>query len=466
MPPETEKPKDIRSATDPAPQPTPVESAEERKVRETEIRKAAMAEERTRSAAIHAECEKVGLERSFAEGLVDTGETLDAVRSQIIDQVAETRAGDETPSRIDVGQEAHGKRASVVEAALLHRYNPIGVNLPDGAREVRGMSLVEMGEFSQETRGGNRPTGMSHTERAQTLLNVSLRGGMHSSSDFPLILANVAEKVLLRAYRESGRTFDPLVRLRGVSDFKPVTVVRLGEAPKLKRVLPGAEYEHGTVGESGESYAVLKYGRLFGIDWETLINDDLDALTRMPQMFGRQASNLESDLFWEIFTANAAMGDGDPLFHANHGNVGSGVIGLTGLDAGMVAMGTQKGLDGETHLNIMPRHLIVPTALSTKAKQEVVLTTAPTETGKTNPFQGDLNVIVEPRLHTASQTEWYLSADPADSDTIERAYLRDHAEPFFERANGFERDGSQIKIRHVVAFRAIEHRGLYKSTGV
>ena len=77
-----------------------------------------------------------------------------------------------------------------------------------------------------------------------------------------------------------------------------------------------------------------------------LINDDLDAMDRIPTMMGRQIANLESDLFWAIFTGNPAMGDGTALFHANHGNLATGVIGTTALNAAMVAMRSQKGLDG------------------------------------------------------------------------------------------------------------------------
>ena len=57
---------------------------------------------------------------------------------------------------------------------------------------------------------------------------------------------------------------------------------------------------------------------MIGITRQVLINDDLDAFTRVPALFGTSAATLESDVVWGIFTANSAMADGTTLFHASH----------------------------------------------------------------------------------------------------------------------------------------------------
>ena len=44
----------------------------------------------------------------------------------------------------------------------------------------------------------------------------------------------------------------------------------------------GIALKRGTLGESKESYKVKTYGRVVAITRQTLINDDLDAFTRMP----------------------------------------------------------------------------------------------------------------------------------------------------------------------------------------
>lgn len=65
------------------------------------------------------------------------------------------------------------------------------------------------------------------------------------------------------------------------------------------------------------------YGRIVGITRQTLINDDLDALTRTPSAFRAAAADLESDLVSSIFSTNPDMAGRNPLFHAPHANLGT-----------------------------------------------------------------------------------------------------------------------------------------------
>ena len=74
--------------------------------------------------------------------------------------------------------------------------------------------------------------------------------------------------------------------------------VQLGEAPHLLEVGESGEFTYGTMGEGREVYALLTYGRIIGITRQTLINDDLDAFTRIPSAFGASAADLESDLVY------------------------------------------------------------------------------------------------------------------------------------------------------------------------
>jgi len=53
---------------------------------------------------------------------------------------------------------------------------------------------------------------------------------------------------------------------------------------------------------------------------QTLINDDLDAFTRIPAMYGNSIAQLKSDVVWGVITSNPAMADGKALFDASHKN--------------------------------------------------------------------------------------------------------------------------------------------------
>lgn len=348
-------------------------------------------------------------------------------------------------------------------AALMHRSNPAAHKLEGPAANFRGMDLQDMARDAL-ARAGQNPQGMSKQEIAVKALQ--------STSDFPAILGNVVSRSLRAGYEGTQRTFLPFSRQTTLPDFKEITRVQLGGAPSLKRVVEGGEYEHGTIGEGAEKYAVQKFGRIVALTWETVVNDDLDALSRIPFAFGASAADLESDLVYAILTGNPKMADGKTLFHADHGNLGTPAALADALDPTKPnplsdmrkKMTLQKGLDGR-YITVRPKFLIVPPGL-----EEVALkvTNASIIAGK----GADLNVtgvtltpIVEPRLHDGSEIAWYGAAEPGVIDTIEYAYLEGHEGVFTETKHGFEVDGVQVKCRHIFGAKAIDPRGLYKNAG-
>ncbi len=197
------------------------------------------------------------------------------------------------------------------------------------------------------------------------------RSGLHSTSDFPLILANVANKTLRAAYDTTPRTFTAWARQAVITDFKPVARNQLGGAPDLLRVPESGEFTYGTIGESREVYALVTYGRIVGITRQTLINDDLDAFTASPPPSAPPAADLESDLVYSIFSTNPNMADGNPLFHASHANLGTaGAISETTLAEAYRLFGNQRGLEGR-QISVLPRYIITPPGVrSVEAREE------------------------------------------------------------------------------------------------
>ena len=348
-------------------------------------------------------------------------------------------------------------------AAVLNRVNPSAHKLDDKSQQFRGFDLGDMARDSLE-RAGRKTRGMSRAEIAIQ--------AMQTTSDFPFILENVVTKSLRMGYTSAARTFVPFSRQATLPDFKQISRAQLGGAPNLKRVLEGAEYEHGTIGEGAEKYAVQKYGRIVAISWGTIINDDLDALSRIPQAFGASAAELESDIVYAILTGNPNMADGVPLFHGTHGNLGTAAALGDALDPAepnplaemRKLMTLQKGLEGQ-YITVRPRYLIVPPSLEEVALKITSANFVASKGVDQNVFGPSMLAISEPRLEDASSTAWYGAAEPNTIDTIEYAYLEGHEGVFTETKNGFEVDGVQIKCRHVFGAKAIDGRGLFKNVG-
>ena len=418
--------------------------------------------ERDRVSTIYDLAGRLNLERNFAEDLVKRGVSVDESRRLILDQVAAKSDETRTFPHVSIplgGRDERITRRDAVANALLHRYSPTLFPLEDAARQYRGMSLLELARESL-TNAGVNPRGLSRDEVATRSL--------HSTSDFPEILSAVTNKTLRQAYETYPRTFMLFCRQVLATDFKAMNRVQLGEAPQLLEVGESGEFKRGTLGESKESYKVKTYGRVVAITRQTLINDDLDAFTRIPAMYGNSIAQLESDVVWGIITANPAMADGNALFHTNHKNLaGTGTaLAVDAVGAARAAMALQTGFDKKTVLNIRPAFLIVPAALELKAEQLVAQNLVPADSTKVVPQSiRTLSPISEPRLDAASPTAWYLAASPNQIDTIEYAYLEGQQGAYIETRNGFDVDGVEIKCRLDFGAKAIDWRGLYKNPG-
>jgi hypothetical protein len=414
-------------------------------------------------------CERHGLGSEVSSDLVARGVSLDEARSAILDKLVDQ---DPDGGRVSEPAPAQARSAGTQEiayrdamsSALMHRHDPGQHKLIDGARDFMGLSLMEMARGVLERRGIST-RGMSKMEVAGEALRMRSTGA-HSTSDFPAILANVANKTLRGAYASTPRTFQAWARRSVATDFKPVSRTQLGGAPDLRKVSESGEFQYGSIGEGKEDYALATYGRIVSITRQVLINDDLDAFTRVPAAFGASAADLESDIVYSILTGNPKMGDGKDLFHADHNNLlSAAVVSEKALAAAYRKFGQQKGIE-DRPVSIQPRFIIVPPGSRAVEARKQITATTPSATGDVNTFAGRLEVVEEPRLIPGSgQDPWFLAADPSRIDTVEFAYLDGQEGVYTETRSGFEVDGLEIKARHDFAAKAIDWRGMSKNPG-
>jgi hypothetical protein len=431
------------------------------------VERRAIAGERQRAEDIRSAGAKLRIASDDIDQAVKDGLSVDQARARFIDLMADRddANGSETETRgqARIVRDEVDTRRSAVENAMLHRMAPAREELSDAGREYRGMSLLEIGRTLQEARGVST-RGMGRMELAGAMVRSD-----QSTSDFPYILANVANKRLRMAYEAAPRTFLPIVNETTQPDFKTVSVTQLGNAPALVEIPEGAEYKTGTFGESREQYALVTYGRVVRMTRQMIINDDLNAFARILSGFGASAANLESDIVWGIITANAALADGTALFHADHGNLATaGAISVANLGAARALMRKQTALDNATLLNLEPRYLAAPAELETVALQYTRQTSIVTDPANQNVYANSMDPIIEPRLASlsgGSADDWYLFADPNRIDTIEVARLEGEAGVQTEMKQSFETDGVAIKARNDFAAKAIDHRGMVKNPG-
>lgn len=423
--------------------------------------------ERERVLGIRNACEAAGLPREFEQRLIASGKDLSACRGEVLDELRKRDTAPVIRSQsptVTGGEDVLVHMRAGIVNALAHRVAPGYFKLDEIGRRYRGLTLLDTAKIYLQA-SGMRVTDMSRLEIAGAALGFQVRAGYHTTSDFPLLLADVANKTLRQAYGEYPVTFGPITRRTTVPDFKTVNRVQLGDAPDLLKVLEHGEFTRGTISEGREQLAVSTYGRIFAISRQALVNDDTSAFERIPMMFGRAFRVLESNLVWAQITSNPTMGDGNRLFSTAHGNLSTvdGAIDVTTLGAGRAAMRLQTSLDGQK-LNITPKYLLVPAALETVADQ-LTASITPALASNVNIFSGKLTPIAEPRLDDESSAAWYLAASTDQVDIIELAMLEGQDGPSVESRLGWDVDGIEFKARHDVTAKVLDWRGLYKNEG-
>ena len=455
----------------------------------------------SRNREISAICRKADIEREVEDKFLNDPEmTLESVRLNVLERMMArkplgTSAGGE---RIEVTASSDDKFEAAARDGLIaramqgvSRKDPFAGSKPAaGFQDFQGIGLRRLSEEILR-RGGlpvNRMTAkdiaMVAMGHKPTINRMRHNGIMrdeayHTTGLLPNLMLDAANKTLLAGYDEAPFTWDIWARQgTSVADFKAINRIRYSESPDLEMVPEGKDYPEGATSDSKESYQVEKFGKMFTVTWETVVNDDMDAISRVPQMHGNAARRTQNKKVYQVLTDNAAMADGNALFDAStHSNQsGSGAApSVATLNAMFTAMRTQTGLEGEI-IGVMPRYLIVPASLEATALELFSSTGRPDVGGDTTGNSGVQNiygpggrrsveVVAEPQLDGNSTTAWYGAADNGNIDTVELTFLQGEESPVLENEWDFEKDVYKYKIRQTFGTKAIDWRGLYKNAG-
>lgn len=447
----------------------------------------ALKAERIRRREIVALCTKANIERAFADKLVDDGVGLDVARERILERMVTKPVGS-AASQISFVSSGDERFSEAMRAGLIQRaFKGAGVKAEAdkavGSEDFRHMSLMRMAEKWLQRKGVNTDR-MSSQDIARAALgspaivsryNIQ-RDAYHTTGSFPALMLDAANKTLLAAYDEAPYTWSMWARQgTSVSDLKNINRVRFSESPNLEAIPEGQEYKEKPMSDQKETYAPVKYGAMFSVTWETVVNDDLDAISRVPAMHGNAARRKQNQAVYNVLTSNPTMSDTYALFSASHTS-GSNLSGASAnpsvstLNTAFAAMMVQKGLSGDAIANVVPRYLIVPAALRGTGLELVTSTSyivANGNSGVQNPYgvggSSPLTLVVEPLLDANSTSAWYLAGDPSDGiDTVELTFLAGEESPVLESEWDFDSDKYKYKVRQTFGVAPIDWRALYK----
>ena len=451
----------------------------------------ALATDGQRRKTIRALCEKAKIERELADKWCDDSEiTIERAREKVLERMVNEPLGG-TVRVIEDGHDSFvaAARTGLLQRAMSSMSNPTDTlrePIPDvpGAENFRARPLWRIAEEVLERAGVNTRS-LSRKDVAEICLGrpgtinrnrTIMRDAYHTTGTFTNLLLDAKNKSLSQGYAEAFFTYNIwAAQGASVEDFKDIHRIRFSESPDPAVVPEGTPYPEKTVADAKETYRVEKYGNIFSTTWETIVNDDMSALSRIPMMHGNACRRKLNKLVYSCLTRGLTdtMSDGVLLFdastHANYTASGT-VISVANLNVGYSTMMLQTGLRGEI-IGVVPRYLIMPPGISGTGLQ-IVNSMADVSIANERainlygPGGGRALIpVVEPQLAANDANAWYLAADSSAIDSVEYTFLAGEESPVLESEWDIKTDCFLNKVRQTYGAAPIDHRGLYLNAG-
>lgn len=349
--------------------------------------------------------------------------------------------------------EGPGLRARMI-AGLTRRLDP--------AADTTGAPALSLGDIAMTLarRAGHQPFNEAE----------AIRMAAHSTSDFPLILDGSMSNLVARRIETLAPAIQRAAHVVQRDDCRQGRSLHLSATAMPAEIKEGGEIKFVTADEKGELLPKLRdFGSGFNITNQALVNDTTATglLNDMANRMAEGAVGRFRAVLLEPLLANSGTGqtmaDGNPLFHASHGNLAASGAApdVTTLSNARTAMRRQTGLKGEL-LALEPWALIVPPELETAA-EKLLADLAAAEVAEVNPFAGKLKLIVEPGL--TDDGAWYLCADPSRFDGLAYAFLDGQSRPRVESRPAWSTLGMELRLAWALDAKFVATATWYRNPG-
>jgi phage head maturation protease len=441
---------------------------------------------RERDAGIQHACRTAKLGDEFAQKLIgDAKIDLNAARALVLEELAKRSDDIKTePARVEVTDDASDKFQRGAMAWLIERGNAASVVAEAKAKgvkglekvetdggEFRGMTLVDLARESLERRGV-KTRGMDR----MTMVGRALthRAGYATTGDFPVLLENTMNKVLLGQYAVTPDTWSLMCKQEDVPDFRTQPRYSTGALGSLDELTELGEFKNKTISDGlKKTIQTGTKGNIYAISRKLIINDDMGFLTSLATAIGRGARlGIEED-FYALLAENSGLGptqtDAQPFFHsANRGNVnGTGAaISVAGIDADRQIFLAMRDQNSKEYLQMTPAILLVSSANGAAARSVNTDTFDhdSTKLQKRNTVAGLFRQVVDTPRFTGNRR--YLFADPNIAAAVVVAFLEGQGRsPVMETEAGWRVDGTEMKVRFDYEVQMFDPKGAITNAG-
>lgn len=241
------------------------------------------------------------------------------------------------------------------------------------------------------------------------------------------LLSAVTNKFLLNGFNSVESVWQQISAIRSVNDFKAINQFRLNGDFKFKKVGNAGELKTAVATDYKRSLAADTWGLVSQLTRTDMYNDDLSALSQLPQRMGRGSSLALNETIWTEF-----LSSNDTYYQKVTAAAGNALT-LAGLKTAATAFRKLNDPDGNP-LGIAPRILLVPPELELTAAElmtsSLLISGNTTAAPSANVLQGRYKVVVSNYLTSA--TTWWLMADGADLPAMDVVFLNGQQAPTIE----------------------------------
>lgn len=282
------------------------------------------------------------------------------------------------------------------------------------------------------------------------------------------ILSNVMNKSIRDYFNAVEAIWRLISAIRPVSDFKEISGYALTGDLTYKKVAPGGQVKHGTLGEESYGNRAELYAIMLGIDYQHLRNDDLGAFDAINKRLGRGGALTINDVFWEAWLT--AVGAFWAAANSNYGaSTDYALSSIDNLDNVNQAWMARTDPDGKP-MGDKAKYLLTPSKWDLRAKKYMSSTRVSNDggDGEDNPMAGAWTPISSTYLGNANFTgnsvdNYFLVKDPQDMPAIETVFLDGQDMPTIEMAEpDLSRLGIMVRGMHAFGCRRQEPRGGFK----
>lgn len=423
--------------------------------------------DKERAAEIRRVQDHFGLDDIWAQKHIKQGSTADQVLLDAQEQ--RLRINRDIDGSVKAGDDFDSWHFRSEQMALAIAARSTGKAIPESARQFAHYGFVDLAH--EVIKSKRLAPGIDVRNRPQ-VINLAL-----STTDFPNLLANAGNKVLLPAYQAASETYRLLCIRQDVADFKSVSILNTGDFPAPLQVGENGEIKLGYFAEQNNTVALGTYGRRLQFSRKMLINDDLSAFGRVMGAYGVRVADYENAAFFALLsTIGPTLGDGGAMFnatalttaggHANYTSSGT-AISDTSITVGYALMAAQTGIGSDNlgdgiKLNILPKYLLAAPGKRNLAYQYTSPAYTPAAPTSLNSWAGVLTPVLDANL---SGNRWWLFADPALFPNFAYGSLIGEPGPRVATRPGFEVEGVEMRVAFDFYVGGIDWRGGYCNVG-